>query len=192
MALIGLPGAVNGTVNGSEATSLPRSQVMYSRPDAAGSVTSRTWNASGPRTLTGFESVLPPFVGSGNPGGAGNVAPPLQRHERQIQRSVGGERHIRHVALRLLALGRRNRGLGPALAPSEDTCNPQEKKGVSMRLEAARLDGRTGFRTSVGESCALMSWGSVAPTLIGASLPTTRASRERSEEHQSPELDEHE
>lgn len=43
-------------------TSAPCSQVRYTRPGTAGSAARRTWNTSRPRTLVGFDRVLPPSV----------------------------------------------------------------------------------------------------------------------------------
>ena len=60
------------------------------------------------------------------------------------------------------------------LPASEETCSAQEKKGVSMRLVTARLAGRAGLRTSVGELCALMSPDMRAERFTGASGPATR------------------
>ena len=164
----GLPGPVNFSVP----TSAACSQVMYTRAGLTGSAARRTWKVSSPATLIGSDSVRPPSSDVDSHDGMRDVAEAAERHEGHVQRAVRRERHVGREALGLLALGRGDRCLRPArLRRSAETCSAHEKNGVSMRLETARLAGRTGLRTSVGELWALTSSDCSADRFTGRSLP---------------------
>ncbi len=98
-----------------------------------------------------------PVGGLHDPAGVRGVSPPLQRHERHVQRAAGANAASGPKHFGCSPSGSGSRVSVPSAPPSKETRSAQPNSGVSMRLATTRLRSLAGLRTSVGELFDRMS-----------------------------------